>query len=93
MKKIGIIGTESMGKVIATEIVKQHLVDDMFVTQQQEEKVTNMSDLMQVPYMITRTPEFPQEVWIDPSEPVYNHKKHLETCAKNRRKRKKKKKK
>jgi len=39
---------------------------------------------------ITRLPEF-EEPFIYPREEVFNHKKHIETCAKNRAKRKKKK--
>lgn len=40
------------------------------------------------PFSITRMPVIP-EPWVDPKEPVYNHRKHLQTCAKNRKKRRK----
>ena len=43
------------------------------------------------PFLITAMPEF-NEPWIDPEEPIFNYKKHEQTCLNNRRKRKRKKK-
>lgn len=51
-----------------------------------EGRTLKESDLL----MITRLPELP-EMWVDPNEPVFNHRKHQQTCAKNRKKRKKRK--
>lgn len=43
------------------------------------------------PIKITRLPDL-KEPLIDPNTPIFNQKKHDQTCAKNRKKRKKKKK-
>lgn len=59
---------------------KRHTVVDSQFTEPKEEKV----------FEITRLPELP-EMWIDPHTPVFNQKKHDQTCTKNRKKRKKRK--
>lgn len=85
-KKIAIIGAGNAGTTIASYLVAQghacvlrDVVDSQFTDLREPE-----------PLMITRLPELP-ETWIDPQEPVFNYKKHQQTCAKNRKKRKKRK--
>ena len=85
-KKIAIIGSRNVGKIVATKLIAQghtcvlhDVVDSEFTDLRERE-----------PLMITRLPEF-KEPWIDPNKPVINYKKHEQTCAKNRKKRKKRK--
>ena len=82
-----IVGAGSTGLTAAVELAAKqnnicvlHSVVDSQFTEPKEEKV----------FEITRLPELP-EMWIDPNEPVFNQKKHDQTCAKNRKKRKKRK--
>lgn len=81
-KKIAIIGAGNIGRKVSTELMAQghkcvlHDVDRQFTDLRQPE-----------PFLITRLPEF-KEPWIDPNEPIVNHKKQEQTCTKNRKKRK-----
>jgi NADH dehydrogenase FAD-containing subunit len=85
-KKIVIIGTGHTGLSTAIAHAARHnnicalhsVVDSQFTEPKKDEVFT-----------ITRLPELP-EIWIDPKEPVFNHQKHIQTCAKNRKNRKKK---
>jgi len=86
-KKIGIIGAGNTVLTKAIELAVEannicvlHSVVDSQFTEPKEEKV----------FKITRLPELPK-MWVDPNEPVFNQKKHNQTCAKNRKKRKKRK--
>lgn len=83
-KKIAIIGSGNIGKMVATELISQEhtcgLHDDG------DSQFTNLR--VPEPFMITKLPEF-KERWVDPNEPVINYKKHEQTCSKNRKKRKK----
>lgn len=86
-KKIAIIGAGNLGRSIAHVLAAKghnicdlHSVVDSQFTEPKKDEV----------FTITRLPELP-EIWIDPNEQVFNHQKHLQTCAKNRKKRKKKK--
>jgi siroheme synthase (precorrin-2 oxidase/ferrochelatase) len=86
-KKIAIIGAGSIGKTVALELAKQGnnvcVLSDVVGSQ--------FTDLREPePFLITKLPDIP-ETWIDPKEPVFNYKKHKQTCAKNRKARKKKK--
>ena len=78
-----IVGASGIGKTIALELANKcdlPIVVDSQFTERKKEKV----------FEITRLPELP-EMWIDPNKPVFNQKKHDQTCAKNRKKRKKRK--
>ena len=86
-KKIAIIGAVNTGLSTAVKLAAKannvcalHSVVGSQFTEPKKDEV----------FEITRLPELKQP-WIDPNEPVFNHQKHLETCAKNRKKRKKKK--
>lgn len=86
-KKIAIIGAVSIGKTVALELAKHGnnvcVLGDVVCSQ--------FTDLREPePFLITRIPEMP-EPWIDPKEPVFNYKKHQQTCAKKRKARKNKK--
>ena len=85
-KKMAIIGAGNAGTIIASHLAAQghtcvlhDVVDSQFTDLRKPE-----------PLVITKLPELP-EMWVDPNEPVFNHHKHLQTCAKNRKKRKKRK--
>lgn len=86
-KKMVIIGSGNIGLSVAIELAAKannicalHSVVGSQFTEPKKDEV----------FKITKLPELEQP-WIDPKEPVYNHQKHLETCAKNRKKRKNKK--
>jgi siroheme synthase (precorrin-2 oxidase/ferrochelatase) len=86
-KKIAIIGAGSIGKTVALELAKQGnnvcVLSDVVGSQ--------FTDLRESePFLITKLPDIP-EPWIDPKEPVFNYKKHKQTCDKKRKARKKKK--
>ena len=85
-KKIAIIGAGNTGLSAAVELATKannicalHSVVDSQFTEPKKDEV----------FTITRLPEI-ELPWIDPNEPVFNHRKHIQTCARNRKKRKKK---
>ncbi len=86
-KNIAIIGAGNIGKTIALELAKQGnnvcVLGDVVGSQ-----FTDLSE--PEPFLITKLPDM-QEPWIGPKEPVFNYKKHRQTCAKKRKTRKKKK--
>lgn len=86
-KNIAIIGAGNIGKTVALELAKQGnnvcVLGDVVGSQ--------FTDLREPePFLITKLPDMP-EPWIYPKEPVFNYKKHQQTCAKKRKTRKKKK--
>jgi len=87
MGKIAIIGATYIGSTIAKHLAESgnvcalmDAVDNQFAKPKENEV-----------FRITRLPDLP-EIWIDPNEPVFNYKKHKQTCINNRRKRKKRRK-
>jgi hypothetical protein len=84
--KIGHIVAAHIGKTVSSELAKQgHSVCVL-----SDEKTTEFTDLVKTQtFLITKHPEF-ETPWIDPNQPVFNHKKHQQTCTKNRKARKKK---
>jgi siroheme synthase (precorrin-2 oxidase/ferrochelatase) len=86
-KNIAIIGAGSIGKTVALELAKNGnnvcVLSDVVGSQ--------FTDLREPePFLITKLPDMP-EPWIDPKEPIFNYKKHKQTCDKKRKARKKKK--
>ena len=49
----------------------------------------NTESTLEKTYLINKIAELP-EIWIDPKEPVFNYRKHKQTCDKKRKARKKK---
>ena len=86
-KNIAIIGAGNIGKTVALELAKQGnnvcVLGDIVGSQ--------FPDLREPePFLITKLPDM-LETFIDPKEPVFNYKKHKQTCDKKRKARKKKK--
>lgn len=88
--KIGIIEADNNGKSVAMELAKKTdsvceicVLGDVLDSQLASLKKDK-------PYVITKLPEFKQP-FVDPKTPVFNYKKHQQTCAKNRKARKNKK--
>ena len=86
-KNIAIIGAGSIGKTVVLELAKHGnnvcVLSDVVGSQ--------FTDLREPePFLITKLPDMP-EPWIDPKEPMFNHKKHKQTCDKKRKARKKRK--
>jgi len=82
LKKIGIIGTGFQESIASTYI--QTLADDITI-------IDNVPENQILNYSIIRMPIFP-EPFIDPNAPVFNYRKHKQTCEKNKKARKKKRK-
>ena len=85
-KKIVIIGAGNISKAIALKLSKQGnnvcVLDDVVSSQ-----FTNLGE--PEPFLIKRLPEF-TEPYVDKTKPYFNHNKHKQTCAKNKKSRKKK---
>lgn len=73
--------------ILAAELLANKCGSVIIVAGDENNDVTA---IVQKPFIITRLPKI-DTPWIDPKEPVFNYRKHKQTCEKNRKKRKKRK--